>query len=405
MRAMNIRIRPSIVIAAVLAFFVAFAIYVYFLYPADEMWDWVPIITFAAPFWIPLAILMWFLRRRYSQNRRASIVLTYVEEAIRLNMPLSPMMLAAANSESGAVRRRLLSLHNRLERGEALAYALECSVPEISSSTAIAVGAADQIGRLPQFLRRLVRRLTPDEPFADGMTGFYRAYGVIMVLFILTVVCGGIFICVMPKFQAIFHDFHIQLPWLTQLFIEISRSYWPFLAVGALLVVMCIPLRGPLRDYLAWWLPVIGATERDHGMAELCDFLVDSLEAGQPMDAIVLRAAEAQSNAVLRHRVQDWGSRLVTGQPLAAAARAAAMPSLLSGMLQTVRGDEDLLQVLSFLGRHYEDRFSRTREFLRSAAIPAFVFSMGAIVLLVELSVFQPLIGLIQATAHYPGGF
>src|SRR5580658_10243154 len=125
MRATNITIRPSIVVAAVLAFFVAFAIYVFILYPQDEIWDWAPVITFAAPFWIPLAILMWFLRRRYAQNRRASIVLTYVEEAIRLNMPLSPMMLAAAKSESGVVRRRLLSLHNRLERGEALAYALE----------------------------------------------------------------------------------------------------------------------------------------------------------------------------------------------------------------------------------------------------------------------------------------
>jgi type II secretory pathway component PulF len=60
---------------------------------------------------------------------------------------------------------------------------------------------------------------------------------------------------------------------------------------------------------------------------------------------------------------------------------------------------------MSFLARHYEYRFSRMRELLRSAVIPAMVCVMGTAVLFIVLAVFQPLIALINAQSYGSGGF
>jgi type II secretory pathway component PulF len=75
------------------------------------------------------------------------------------------------------------------------------------------------------------------------------------------------------------------------------------------------------------------------------------------------------------------------------------------GMLATVRSTDDLAQVFSFLGRYYEFRFSRRRELLRAMYIPFVVALMGAVVLMIALSIFQPMIALTLAFARYAGGF
>jgi len=97
---------------------------------------------------------------------------------------------------------------------------------------------------------------------------------------------------------------------------------------------------------------------------------------------------------------------MTRGQSLSDAARSAGMPALLTGMLATVHGSDDLANVMAFLGRHYEYRFSRLSEVLRAAAIPCFVFTVGAMVLLVELSVFQPMIAMnsVLSAPHIHGG-
>ena len=61
---------------------------------------------------------------RTIRRRRAMLILGYVEQAVRMNLPLSPMLDAAAASESGVLAYRLKALSYRLRCGEPLALAL-----------------------------------------------------------------------------------------------------------------------------------------------------------------------------------------------------------------------------------------------------------------------------------------
>jgi type II secretory pathway component PulF len=254
-------------------------------------------------------------------SRRAAMILEHVEQALCLNLPLAPIILASAQSEYGVVRSRLLALHECLEKGEPLATALANAVPELRGRKLRAIIAAEQIGRLPQALRRMTGQTISGERQRGDLGGIYRLYAIFLLFLFASGVGGLITIAVIPKFESILHSFGLRMPWITMAFIAISQSYIPLILVGVGLFLFLLPHQSALRDYLVWPIPVIGPTERDHGLADMCGFVADALDAGQPMETALTQAALAQPNAVLRKRITTWSNAIVAGQSLPQGAR------------------------------------------------------------------------------------
>jgi type II secretory pathway component PulF len=141
-------------------------------------------------------------------------------------------------------------------------------------------------------------------------------------------------------------------------------------------------------------------------MAELCDILSAGVRAGHPITDALTEAAEVQPNYVLRYRASAWSDAVARGQSLCDGARYARMPRLFIAMMATVRGSDSLLEVLGFLRRHYEYRFSRTRAVIQSAFVPVVVVALGSAVALVGVSMMQPIARLCDfLSTHYQGGF
>jgi type II secretory pathway component PulF len=276
----------------------------------------------------------------------------------------------------------------------------------------------------------MLRRLTASAqgariPAAD-LVALYRIYPALV--FLMALVTGGVLIpiTVWPKFEKILHDFHQPVPWSMRLLGGIAGQGTGSTGLAIVLILMGLlvlaptsrylaglffptrldpPFGGRVRDQLIWWTPVLRGDALDRGLADLCDFISDAADAGRPIDQALREASQTQTNAVMRSRTSNWAQAVEEGQPLHEAARAAGMPPLVVGMLATVRNTDDLAEVFSFLGRYYEFRFSRRRELLRALYIPLVVALMGGVVLLIALSIFQPMIALTMATARYAGGF
>jgi hypothetical protein len=86
------------------------------------------------------------------------------------------------------------------------------------------------------------------------------------------------------------------------------------------------------------------------------------------------------------------------------AARAAAMPQLVVAMVASVRGGsgDTADDVFRFLARYYHTRYSRTAALASGAAVPVVVFFFGFIVAVVALSLFMPIVSLIQGMSARP---
>jgi MSHA biogenesis protein MshG len=228
-------------------------------------------------------------------------------------------------------------------------------------------------------------------------------------------------IAVIPKYQGIYNDFHIKLPPVTTHLIALCGNAT---TVGAILLLIALlpvgraiaslfptfreaaPFDGIFWDQLIWWTPVAGGYVRDRGMAELCDILSAAVRTGHPITDALAEAADVQPNYVLRYRASAWSDAVARGQSLSGAARFARMPRLFTAMLATVRGSDSLLEVLAFLRRHYEYRFSRARAVIQSAFVPIVVLILGSAVAVVGMSMMQPIAKLIDYLATKSmGGF
>jgi type IV pilus assembly protein PilC len=361
------------------------------------------------------AIIMaaWSRAARLIRRRRMLMILGNVEKATQLNLPLSRMILAAAEGETGKSRARLIALHDHLDRGESLDDALISAVPEIPRHVARAVGAGHRLGCLPQVLESLIRRRRENEGAYYNIGMYWTYLCVFLGIFIGAV--SLFMIVVIPKFQGIFHDFHAVLPPLTQFLLNVSRWFtqeygWAYVLLGPIVAVLLVQLfrlsEGGkcLLDAVKLKLPLLGRLARDRGMADLCDLTALGIGTGHPLGEVLHEAAAAQPNLIMRRRTAAWADAITRGEPISPAARRAHLPHLFVAMLATTRDSAGLLQVLGFLWRHYEYRLIRAKAILESACVPVIVFLMGGLVAFLGLSMFQPITMLSQYLGGYAAG-
>ena len=347
-----------------------------------------------------------------TRRGRGYAVLAYVEQAVRLNLPLPGMLEAAERAETGRVRAGLRELRRRLEEGAPVAVALGRAVPSLPTRTVDLIASAERVGRLPQVLRRLTRpgRVQGAPAASPHGEAFLRWYPLLTML-ALGIVFVMVLVFVMPKYEELFADFSIPLPPLTRAMT--SAAEWVVFPLVALLGLVTLALLGrtvgdvfapgwsgsnPFRGLtgrLAWHVPPFRGATRAAAMADACHVIADALESGRPLDWAVEEAARVRTNVVLERRLGRWAGRLRQGAPAADAAAAAGMPDLLVGVLRTA-GGADAPEMLRFLARYYEGRFSRAAALLRGGLLPAAAILMGVPVGAFILGVFLPLIRLMD---------
>jgi type II secretory pathway component PulF len=351
---------------------------------------------------------------RAARRKRARAILAYVAQAVQMNLPMSTILEAAARSESPRVARRIDRLRAAIEDGWPVGDAVASAVPQVPQRIVDLANTAERDGRLPQVLKRLV-----DEHYPAGFEyrslGLYKSYALFLILAI-SLVITLLTIFIIPKFEQIFHDFKAPLPAVTINVIELGQ-YAPFLCIIAVVATLVAegralrqllsqgkprfnPLKTPL-DILFWHIPILGTMIRNRGLADVCNIIAGSVEAGRPVEQAIAQAIQPYLNAVLRSRINTWAELTAAGIPLADAAHQARLPDLVAGLAGTAIRAGNLPSALRFLAQHYESSFSRTAVLVQAAAVPAIVLSMGAIVMAVALAMFEPIIILIQQGEHY----
>ena len=353
------------------------------------------------------------------RRRRAIAAIAYLEQAVRLNLPLSRMLYAAQRSERGPLVQRLGAFRQLLEDGYPIGAALEAGVPEVPEREAALIEASERVGRLPQALHKLVAEQAADAARRQIQdVAFYRTYPFVMAV-VISSVLAMVMIFVMPKYETIFHDFNIRLPQITVYTLSTARVLGPILLAGVAAAVlvwtglalwqMFHPVRFTsvvgrgFRDRIIWATPVAHGIARDRGLADAFELIAGAMHNGLPVQRAFGEAAQLDINTTLRERFERWADGIMRGMSLGDAARAAGMPRLVVAMLAHVRGGDAASGVFLFLARYYHTRYSRIAALARAASVPLIVFLVGALVLVIALSLLTPLVTLIDAVAPSMG--
>ncbi len=373
------------------------------------------IMIFGGPVVALLVMLLMARAARVSQRRRGRSVLMHVAQAVRLNLPLPPMLHAAAAGSSTWTGERMQALAALLARGVSLGEALRHAVPEIPPAQVVRIAAAERIGRLAQVLPSITAQARRRDAGEGLESRLATSYGLVVgtAMALLLALLG---IIIVPKFHRIFQDFDTELPWLTRMVFTVSQVYsLPLLLAAATMAAglagwsLRAIFRGPLDiggvmsplvDPLLWRLPVAGGVQRDRGLAQAWELTAEAMRAGLPLPEAVEQAATLRINAVLRSRLLQWSMAMRNGEPVDRAAAAAGLPGVDRGLIATAATTGDMINTLSFLARYHDQRFSRVAAVLAAAGMPLVVIVLALLVGTIVVAFFLPLTNLIQSVSH-----
>ncbi|CAN5465894.1 N/A [soil metagenome] len=365
-----------------------------------------------------LTAILIFITARSSQlarRRRALIVLSHVDTTVRMNMPLPTTIRRWGEAETRKVSVLLSRVADHLERGEWVSEAMRRAEVDLPARVFDQLAAAESAGRLSHGIGQVLEEERIRRTSDPGRGRFVRVYSIILLV-VIPSICALIAIFVMPRYAQIMKDFRIPMPVVAKWMIAITQSVSPILvALGVILFVLASQVAvaeitsitahkwtGIFRrvlDRLRWVTPIIGRMDRDRGMADVCQTVAEALDAQRPLDAAVAEAYQPHLNIVLAARVARWSNELARGLSPGEAAAAAHLPELVSGMLGRVRAVPNIATTLRFLEQYYRSRFSRLRVLLREAGLPLLALVGGLCVVFVALSIFTPMIALIEVVS------
>lgn len=212
---------------------------------------------------------------------------------------------------------------------------------------------------------------------------------------------------IVPLFERIFMDFGTELPGLTQLFIDLSRSMrggacgivmlgLVALAIGMVLVRV---FGGAiLLDRVLAEVPVIGAPIRYRMLSEFCELLALLVETRMPLPDALESLADTVDDTRLQVGSRRAASLIRQGivTPTAAELRGSGWPSDLLDIFRWANRTDDFLQGLRAAAEIFRAR-SRVQGNLSAWLLePVLLLVLSVTVGLLVLALFMPLIKLLN---------
>lgn len=336
------------------------------------------------------------LRDDYDPRVAEGVLQAQLTTLLQRGRTLTPALRAYLEEmPEGRERRELSAVCNLIDSGDAsaarqgLAALPECWIPLLSA--AASSGDAGRVIR--DFLKK--SREAEELRWQRWRT---LAYPVIVALIALTVMLV-LSSAVLPIFAAMFDDFNLQLPWLTSLTLAMGRfmTSWEFLALGVLaLVVATLAALNylPGLEYLRV-SPLGRWFGRSTGVAQFTRYAAELISAGVDRANAVRIAAHST-----RHRATQLAAWNLAGAiddgAVAPSWRSRPVPATATYALQATMSPAARVQLLSEISGCYSDRARRRLSWTRGLIGPAAIMVIGIGVGMVVLSLFLPLVSLVN---------
>lgn len=318
-------------------------------------------------FLVGIVLLGAAARVRVSLHRgRVANVLACCARGMRLNLPLDVFLRSAAQSETGALRRRLSSIARRLSAGLRPERAIVDSLPELDARQARLLTHAGDAGALREELDRLYEEhIGPRRWRSDpGVTVAYLSVGMFGAVAVATMLA----VFVVPKYQQIMRD--CGLPSLESPLFALAPALAALGIPAAIAILVYVErslamltrFRGTAPGVQLWqrFVPIFGRASRDLALADFYLAAARAAESGQPLSSLALTLLPNRpgvTRLTAESLVQDLRS---PSHPKSAA----SLPAADLAVLSSARGPDGLARALRFLA---EARL-RTRDLARRYA-------------------------------------
>jgi len=323
--------------------------------------------------------------------------------ATERSLPLPPAALAFADQYGWGFRGRVEHLASLIDQGASLPQALTLVPGLISREAAVLVRTGWASGTLGRALREAAGlRATRQAAWGDAAARL--AYLAVACL-TMQVVTVFILYFIAPKYEAIFRDFGVALPAATIFTLRVSHAlvdWWGlpllFLVLAELAALLLIPLS--LSDPYRWNVPPIDALFRRRHTTVLLRALALSAGGKKPVTLALGVLAREYPSYWVRHRLRSVDEDVRGGRDWAdaLAARGLIRPADAAVFASAQRAG-NLEWALRELADSGERRAGYRLQFLTQTLFPLAILCIGAVVFVMAVAYFSPLVRLIEVLA------
>lgn len=323
--------------------------------------------------------------------------------AAERSLPLPPAALAFADQYGWWFRGRVEYLAALIDQGATLPEALKQVPGLISREAAVLVRTGWASGTVGRALREAAGlRATRQAAWGDVVARL--AYLAVACLF-MQVVTVFILYFVAPRYEAIFRDFGVPLPAMTVFTLRAGRAltdWWglplAFLVLSELAALLLIPLS--LSDPSRWNVPPIDALFRRRHTTVLLRALALSVGGGKPVTPALGVLAREYPSYWVRERLRRVDADVRDGRDWADALgdRGLIRPADAAVFASAQRAG-NLEWALRELADSAERRTGYRLQFLTQSLFPVAILCLGAVVFVMAVAYFAPLVRLIEVLA------
>ena len=308
--------------------------------------------------------------------------------------------LMASQQKMPLFKRALQSISLEVNQGISLGEALR-RWPKVFDKLRIAmVEAGEAGGVLDDSLKRLAKLLEDNAKLQNQIKG---AMGYpVAVLFIAISVFLGMTIFIIPTFAGNFDGLGAELPWFTQMMVDLSsllRSTFSLylvlgLIAGAFLFgkFYATPIGRRRVDALVLKLPLFGELIQKTATAQFCRTFSSLTRAGVPILMSLDIVREITNNSIISDAISNSRQDVLQGIPLSVAlGRMNVFPDMSISMLSIGEETGEMDAMLSKVADFYEDEVEATVKALTSMLEPAMIVLVGGIVASILLAMYLPM--------------
>jgi len=313
--------------------------------------------------------------------------------------------LMASQQKLPLFKRALEAVSLEVNQGLSLGTALRRWPRVFDRLTIAMVEAGETGGVLDESLSRLAKLLEDNAKLQNQIKG---AMGYPVAVFVIAIaVFLGMTIFIIPTFAGIFDSLGAELPWFTQMMVDLSsvlRSPISLLLLATLALAAYLFLRfykTPIGrhkvDGLVLKLPLFGDLIQKTTTAQFCRTFSSLNRAGVPILLSLEIVKEITGNAVMADAISNSREEVLQGIPFSLAlGRLNVFPELAISMLSIGEETGEMDAMLSKVADFYEDEVETSVKAMTAMLEPAMIVLVGGIVASILIAMYLPMFSVFE---------
>jgi type IV pilus assembly protein PilC len=317
---------------------------------------------------------------------------------------LRSLKILEGQMKPGVLKNALIDVVDDVESGSTLSEAFGKHPKCFDRLYVNMVKAGEAGGALEIILKRLAEFKEKAQSLARRVKG--ALVYPIVVISVAVAILSFIMIFIIPKFEKIFADFKIRLPWLTLMLIATSRwfvKYWyvlPLFPVAIWLTLKLIRLNKTgayILDRIKLFVPVMGNIIEKTVVARTTRTLGTLISSGVPILEALSIVRETSMNAVFERMYQRVYESIREGETIAQPLKESRLvDDMVVNMVDVGEETGDLDSMLNKIADVYDEEVDVLVEALISLLEPIMIVILGFIVGTIVIAMFMPLLALLE---------